>query len=81
MIKKELINEETSFPALDIRSGKEVYLDCTEDLVLDVIHHNDEVHPSGYNVMVEVTQPSRGIKGAEMLVVSVDVDDWEYNYE
>ena len=77
MIKKELINEETSFPALDIRSGKEVYLDCTEDLVLDVIHHNDEVHPSGYNVMVEVTQPWRGIKGAEMLVVSVDVDDWE----
>ena len=77
MIKKELINEETSFPALDIRSGKEVYLDCTEDLVLDVIHHNDEVHPSGYNVMVEVTQPSRGIKCAEMLVVSVDVDDWE----
>ena len=77
MIKKELMAEETSFPALDIKSGKEVYLDCTEDLVLDVIHHNDEVHPSGYNVMVEVTQPSRGIKGAEMLVVSVDVDDWE----
>jgi len=31
--------------------------------------------------MVEVNQPSRNIKGAEMLVVSVDVDDWENNYE
>tara|TARA_R110001583_G_scaffold30126_1_gene104430 strand:+ start:979 stop:1224 length:246 start_codon:yes stop_codon:yes gene_type:complete len=81
MMKKELIDETTSFPALDIKSGNEVYLDCTDDLVLDVIHHNDEVHPNGYNVMVEVNQPSRNIKGAEMLVVSVDVDDWENNYE
>ena len=81
MMKKELIDETTSFPALDIKSGNEVYLDCTDDLVLDVIHHNDEVHPNGYNVMVEVNQPSRNIKGAEMLVVSVDVDDWECNYE
>jgi len=80
-MKKELIDETTSFPALDIKSGNEVYLDCTDDLVLDVIHHNDEVHPNGYNVMVEVNQPSRNIKGAEMLVVSVDVDDWENNYE
>ena len=80
-MKKELIDETTSFPALDIKSGNEVYLDCTDDLVLDVIHHNDEVHPNGYNVMVEVNQPSRNIKGAEMLVVSVDVDDWEYNDE
>jgi|TARA_R110002153_G_scaffold212838_1_gene365389 hypothetical protein len=81
MMKKELIDETTSFPALDIKSGNEVYLDCTDDLVLDVIHHNDEVHPNGYNVMVEVNQPSRNIKGAEMLVVSVDVDDWEDNDE
>jgi hypothetical protein len=80
-MKKELIDETTAFPALDIKSGNEVYLDCTDDLVLDVIHHNDEVHPNGYNVMVEVNQPSRNIKGAEMLVVSVDVDDWENNYE
>tara|TARA_R110000744_G_scaffold32_1_gene141 strand:+ start:112 stop:354 length:243 start_codon:yes stop_codon:yes gene_type:complete len=80
-MKKELIDETTSFPALDIKSGNEVYLDCTDDLVLDVIHHNDEVHPNGYNVMVEVNQPSRNIKGAEMLVVSVDVDDWEDNDE
>jgi len=80
-MNKELISDTTAFPALDIKSGKEVYLDCTDDLVLDVIHHNDEVHPNGYNVMVEVNQPSRNIKGAEMLVVSVDVDDWENNYE
>tara|TARA_R110000851_G_scaffold23789_2_gene69398 strand:+ start:573 stop:806 length:234 start_codon:yes stop_codon:yes gene_type:complete len=75
-MKKELVKVFTSFPALDIKSGKEVFLDCTEDLELNVVHHNDEAHPNGYNVMVEVNQPSHGLDGVEMLVVSVDVDDW-----
>ena len=76
-MRKELIKEDTSFPALDIKSGKEIYINCSDDLVIDVIHHTDEPHENGYNVMVTVNQPSQQIVDAEMLLVSVDVDDWE----
>jgi len=75
-MRKELIKESTAFPALDIKSGKEIWLGCTDDLVIDVIHHTDEPHENGYNVMVTVNQPSQQIVDAEMLLVSVDVDDW-----
>ena len=75
-IRKNLIKEDTSFPALDIKSGKEIYINCSDDLVIDVIHHTDEPHEDGYNVMVTVNQPSQQIFDAEMLLVSVDVDDW-----
>ena len=77
MSRKNLIKEDTSFPALDIKSGKEIYINCSDDLVIDVIHHTDEPHEDGYNVMVTVNQPSQQIVDAEMLLVSVDVDDWD----
>ena len=77
-MRKKLIKENTAFPAFDIKSGKEVYINCSEDLVIDVIHHTDEPHENGYNVMVTVNQPSQKIINAEMLLVSVDVDYWEY---
>ena len=76
-MRKKLIKETTMFPALDIKSGKEIWLGCTDDLVIDVIHHTDEPHENGYNVMVTVNQPSQQIVDAEMLLVSMDVDDWE----
>ena len=76
-MNEELIKENTSFPALDIKSGKEIWLGCTDDLVIDVIHHTDEPHENGYNVMVTVNQPCKDIVDAEMLLVSMDVDDWE----
>tara|TARA_R110000787_G_scaffold143113_1_gene256767 strand:- start:312 stop:548 length:237 start_codon:yes stop_codon:yes gene_type:complete len=76
-MSKELIKENTAFPALDTKSGKEIWLGCTDDLVIDVIHHTDEPHKNGYNVMATVNQPSQQIVDAEMLLVSVDVDDWE----
>ena len=76
-MRKKLIKETTMFPALDIKSGKEIYINCSDDLVIDVIHHTDEPHEHGYNVMVTVNQPSQQIVDAEMLLVSVDVDDWE----
>ena len=76
-MRKKLIKETTMFPALDIKSGKEIYINCSNDLVIDVIHHTDEPHENGYNVMVTVNQPSQQIVDAEMLLVSVDVDDWE----
>ena len=63
--------------AFDIKSGKEIWLGCTDDLVIDVIHHTDEPHENGYNVMVTVNQPCKDIVDAEMLLVSMDVDDWE----
>jgi len=75
-IRKNLIEENTAFPAFDIKSGKEIYINCSDDLVIDVIHHTDEPHEDGYNVMVTVNQPSQQIVDAEMLLVSVDVDDW-----
>ena len=75
-MNEELIKENTSFPALDIKSGKEIWLGCTDDLVIDVIHHTDEPHKNGYNAMVTVNQPSQQIVDAEMLLVSVDVDQW-----
>lgn len=77
MTKKQLIEENTSFPAFDIKSKKETYIDCSDDLVIDVIHHTDEPHENGYNVMVTVNQPSQQIVNAKMLLVSVDIDDWE----
>ena len=76
-IRKNLIEENTAFPAFDIKSGKEIYINCSDDLVIDVIHHTDEPHENGYNVMVTVNQPSQQIVDAEMLLVSTDVDDWE----
>ena len=76
-IRKNLIEESTAFPAFDIKSGKEIYINCSNDLVIDVIHHTDEPHENGYNVMVTVNQPSQQIVDAEMLLVSMDVDDWE----
>ena len=76
-MRKKLIKETTMFPALDIKSGKEIYINCSNDLVIDVIHHTDEPHENGYNVMVTVNQPSQQIVDAEMLLVSMDVDDWE----
>ena len=76
-IRKNLIEESTAFPAFDIKSGKEIYINCSDDLVIDVIHHTDEPHENGYNVMVTVNQPSQQIVDAEMLLVSTDVDDWE----
>ena len=76
-IRKNLIEESTAFPAFDIKSGKEIYINCSNDLVIDVIHHTDEPHENGYNVMVTVNQPSQKIVDAEMLLVSTDVDDWE----
>ena len=76
-MRKKLIEENTAFPAFDIKSGKEVYINCSEDLVIDVIHHKDEPHKEGYNVMVTVNQPSQNIIDAEMLLVSADLDDWE----
>ena len=76
MRKKTLIEETTMFPAFDIKAGEKIWLGCTDDLVLDVIHHTDEPHENGYNVMVTVNQPSMNIVDAEMLLVSVDVDDW-----
>ena len=76
-IRKNLIEENTAFPAFDIKSGKEIYINCSNDLVIDVIHHTDEPHENGYNVMVTVNQPSQQIVDAEMLLVSMDVDDWE----
>ena len=75
-MRKELVEENTAFPAFDIGQGKEVWLDCSDDLVIDVIHHTDEPHENGYNVMVTVNQPSQQIVDAEMLLVSVDVDQW-----
>jgi len=75
-MNKQLVEENTAFPAFDIGQGKEVWLDCSDDLVIDVIHHTDEPHENGYNVMVTVNQPSQQIVDAEMLLVSVDVDDW-----
>jgi len=76
MRKKTLIEETTMFPAFDIKAGEKIWLGCTDDLVIDIIHHTDEPHEDGYNVMVTVNQPSRQIVDAEMLLVSVDVDDW-----
>ena len=76
-IRKNLIEESTAFPAFDIKSGKEIYINCSDDLVIDVIHHTDEPHEDGYNVMVTVNQPSQKIVDVEMLLVSVDVDDWD----
>ena len=76
-MNKQLVKESTAFPALDIKSGKEIWLGCTDDLVIDVIHHTDEPHENGYNVMVTVNQPCKDIVDAEMLLVSMDVDDWE----
>ena len=76
MRKKSLIEETTMFPAFDIKAGEKIWLGCTDDLVIDIIHHTDEPHEDGYNVMVTVNQPSRQIVDAEMLLVSVDVDDW-----
>ena len=76
MRKKSLIEETTMFPAFDIKAGEKIWLGCTDDLVIDVIHHTDEPHEDGYNVMVTVNQPSQQIVDAEMLLVSVDVDDW-----
>ena len=76
-MKKSLAKANTAFPALDIKTGKEIWLGCTDDLVLDVIHHTDEPHENGYNVMVTVNQPCMDIVYAEMLLVSTDVDDWE----
>ena len=76
-MKKSLIEANTAFPALDIKAGKKIWLGCTDDLVIDVIHHTDESHEDGYNVMVTVNQPSMEIVNAEMLLVSVDVDDFE----
>jgi len=75
-MNKQLVEENTAFPAFDIGQGKEVWLDCSDDLVIDVIHHTDEPHENGYNVMVTVNQPSQQIVDAEMLLVSVDVDQW-----
>ena len=75
-MNKQLVEENTAFPAFDIGQGKEVWLDCSDDLVIDVIHHTDEPHENGYNVMVTVNQPSQQIVDVEMLLVSVDVDDW-----
>ena len=75
-MNKQLVEENTAFPAFDIGQGKEVWLDCSDDLVIDVIHHTDEPHENGYNVMVTVNQPSQQIVDAEMLLVSVDVDEW-----
>jgi len=79
-LKQKLIKETTMFPALDIKSGKEIFITCSDDLVIDVIHHTDEQHEKGYNVIVTVNQPSQQIVDAEMLLVSVDVDDWEEEY-
>jgi len=75
-MNKQLVEENTAFPAFDIGQGKEVWLDCSDDLVIDVIHHTDEPHENGYNVMVTVNQPSQQIVDVDMLLVSVDVDDW-----
>jgi len=76
-MNKQLVKESTAFPALDIWSVKEIWLDCTDDLVIDVTHHRDEPHENGYYVMVTVNQPCKDIVDAEMLLVSMDVDDWE----
>mgnify|MGYP003628307143 CR=1 FL=1 len=89
-MRKELIKEDTSFPAFDIWQGKEVWLDCTDDLDIDCVHHADSpmtlaqnywmnlAHGmNGLNALVIVNQPSRDLVNRYMLVVSVDVDDWE----
>ncbi len=76
-MRKKLIEENTAFPAFDIKSSKEIYIDCSDDLLIDVIRHTDEPHKNGYNVMVTVNQPSQNIIDAEMLLVSADIDDWK----
>ena len=76
-MRKKLIEENNAFPAFDIKSGKEIYIDCSDDLLIDVIHHADKPHKNGYNVIATVNQPSKNIIDAEMLLVSVDIDDWQ----
>ena len=81
-MRKELIEKNTAFPAFDVWQGKEVWLDCTDDLDIDCVHHADSTMNlahgmNGLNALVIVNQPSRDLVNRYMLVVSVDVDDFE----
>jgi len=81
-MRKQLIEEDTSFPAFDVWLGEETWLDCTDDLDIELVHHADSamqmVHGlNGLNALVIVNQPSRNLSNRYMLVVSVDVDDFE----
>ena len=83
--RKEMIKQVHSLPMLKLDIGVAVYVDCTDDLEITMLQScSDNIKGSdgenGYDALVVIDQPSRGMNNEHMLMVSSDYSDFVEDY-
>jgi hypothetical protein len=69
-----MINRSVALPMYYIRGEVDVYIDCTEDLVIECIEQSSEEIREGYDTIVKVS--NKHYSDAYMIMVNMDLDDW-----
>jgi len=72
--RSNMINRSVALPMYYIRGEVDVYIDCTEDLVIECIEQSSEEIREGYDTIVKVS--NKHYSDAYMIMVNMDLDDW-----
>jgi hypothetical protein len=72
--RSNMINRSVALPMYYIRGGVDVYIDCTEDLVIECVEQSSEEIREGYDTIVKVS--NKHYSDAYMIMVNMDLDDW-----
>mgnify|MGYP003626468416 FL=1 len=77
--RNQMIERHVALPMYYIRGAIEVYMDCTEDLVIECIENSSEEIREGYDTLVKVN--NRHYTDAYMIMVNADLSDWREGYQ
>ena len=69
-----MINRSVTRPMYYIRGGVDVYIDWTEDRVIEGVEETSEEISEGYDTIVKVS--NKHYSDAYMIMVNMDLDDW-----
>jgi len=72
--RSNMINRSVALPMYYIRGEVDVYIDCTEDLVIECVEQSSEEIREGYDTIVKVS--NKHYSDAYMIMVNMDLDDW-----
>ena len=72
--RSNMINRSVALPMYYIRGGVDVYIDCTEDLVIECVEQYSEALREGYDTIVNVS--NQYDCEDYMIMVNMVFDDW-----